>query len=235
MRCEDVKLAEVHRRDAAQRAAMIVRASRRGFTLVELSMGMLIMTIILAALGGLAVALTSGWKATEVQDGLQIARRQTSAQMYHNVRSAKFIGAATADKLDSSGPGPRRGAAVMFWKGDKDPGPVMYAYQIGVIEHDLDTSTLRLYQLPQTASGAMTPFKAMDIDDQVDVDAFKGLPGATCQIIGRNVHSVTFKLLPISSTRQTQSMEFRIQYKSGEQEQLEYGTATLRGPQAPQP
>src|SRR5215212_10030533 len=97
---------------------------RRGFTLVELSMGMLLMTIIFAAVGGLAVALSTGWKATETSDGLQMARRQTSTQMYHNVRAAKFIGMASADNADNSGPGSNRGAAVMFWKGDVDPGAV---------------------------------------------------------------------------------------------------------------
>jgi prepilin-type N-terminal cleavage/methylation domain-containing protein len=209
---------------------------RRGFTLVELSMGMLIMTVILAALGGLALAMSSGWKATETQDGLQVARRQTSTQMYYNVRSAKFIGVASADDTSSSGPGPgMKGAAVMFWKGDKDPGTTMYAYQVGLIEHDIESATLRLYQLPQTANGAMTPFKAGDIDDSSDVENFRKLPGINCQIIGRNVYDVTFKVLPASSSRQAQSLEFHIKYKSGEQEQLEYGTATVRGPQAPQP
>jgi prepilin-type N-terminal cleavage/methylation domain-containing protein len=205
---------------------------RRGFTLVELSMGMLIMAIILAALGALALAMSSGWKATETQDNLQVARRQTSTQMYYNVRSAKYIGVATADNISGS---LNKGGAVMFWKGDKDPGTTMYAYQVGLIEHDIDSATLRLYQLPQTATGAMVPFKAGDIDDASDVENFRKLPGINCQIIGRNVYDVTFKMLPATSGRQAQSLEFNIKYKSGEQEQLEYGTATVRGPQAPQP
>jgi prepilin-type N-terminal cleavage/methylation domain-containing protein len=209
--------------------------SSRGFTVIELSMGMLIMAIILAALAGLALALSSGWKATETNDGLQAARRQTSTQMYSNVRSAKFIGAATEDKLDSSGPGPRAGAAVMFWKGKNDPGATMYGHQVALIEHDLDTSTLRLYELPLTAAGAMTEFKAADIDDRDDARAFRDLPGITCQVIGRNVHGVSFKLLPAGTNRALQSLEFRIRYKSGEQEQLEYGTVTVRGPQLPPP
>jgi len=204
----------------------------RGFTIVELSMGLLVMSIIFAALAGLAVAMSNGWKATETQDNLQVARRQTSTQMYYNIRSAKYIGAASADNSGGGGEsGP--GAAVIFWKGDKDPGKVMYAYQIAVIEHDIPTATLRLYQLPQTAGGAMTEFKDCDVDDTGDVDKFKKLPGIVCQVIGRNVASVTFKMLPISTTRQTQALEFQIKYKSGEQEQLEYGTATVRVPQAP--
>jgi prepilin-type N-terminal cleavage/methylation domain-containing protein len=202
---------------------------RRGFTIVELSMGLLVMSIIFAAMAGLALAMSNGWKATETQDNLQVARRQTSKQIYYNIRSAKFIGAASADNADASG----QGATVIFWKGDKDPGKVMYAWQIAVIEHDLPTATLRIYQLPQTASGAMTEFKDCDVDDYGDVEKFKKLPAVVAQVIGRNVTSVTFKVLPISSTRQTQALEFQIRYKSGEQEQLEYGTATVRVPQAP--
>jgi hypothetical protein len=87
--------------------------------------------------------------------------------------------------------------------------------------------------VPQTAGGAMTEFKDCDVDDTGDVDKFKKLPGIVCQVIGRNVASVTFKMLPISTTRQSQALEFQIKYKSGEQEQLEYGTATVRVPQAP--
>src|SRR5687767_2543929 len=122
-------------KNSAKHRGLLRARSSRGFTIVELSMGMLIMAIILAALAGLAVALSSGWRATERQDGLQAGQRQTSAQMYSNVRSAKFIGAATEDKLDSSGPGPRSGAAMLFWKGKNDPGTTMYAHQVGLIEH----------------------------------------------------------------------------------------------------
>src|SRR6185295_20170853 len=105
---------------------------RSGFTLVELTMGMLIMVIIIASLGGLALAIGSGWKATEAQDNLQVARRQTSTQMYYNVRSAKFLGYTAGDTVTGSGGGSsnKKGAAVLFWKGDKDPGKTMYAYQI---------------------------------------------------------------------------------------------------------
>lgn len=202
---------------------------RRGFTIVELSMGLLVMSIIFAALAGLAVAMSNGWKATESQDNLQVARRQISTQMYYNIRSAKFIGSATAD----TGGGSTQGAAVIFWKGDKDAGKTMYAYQVAVIEHDVPTATLRLYQLPQTASGSMTEFKDCDVDDSGDIDKFKKMPAVTCQVIGRNVAGVSFKVLPVSTTRQSQALEFQIRYKSGEQEQLEYGTATVRVPQAP--
>lgn len=206
---------------------------RAAFTLVELMMGLLVMSIIFAALAGLSLALSKGWSATSAQDSLQVARRQTSTQMYYNVRSAKFIGAATADNSNTSGGSSNQGAVVIFWKGDKDAGTVMYAYQIGVIEHDIPTSTLRLWQLPQSASAAMTEFKGCDVDDSGDVEKFKKMNGVTCQVIGRNVSSVSFKMLPVTSTRQSQMLEFQIRYKSGEQEQLEYGTATVRVPQAP--
>jgi prepilin-type N-terminal cleavage/methylation domain-containing protein len=206
---------------------------RGGFTLVELMMGLVVMAIIFGALAALSLATGNGWQATESQDNLQVARRQTSTQMYYNIRAAKFIGSATADNSNSSGAATSLGASVIFWKGDKDPGKTMYAWQIAVIEHDLATSTLRLYQLPQTASGAMTEFKDCDVDDSSDVEKFKKISGVTCQVIGRNISSVNFKVLPIGSTRQSQVLEFQIRYKSGEQEQLEYGSATVRVPQAP--
>jgi len=206
-----------------------------GFTLVELLMGLLVVAIIMGALAGLAVAMSNGWKATEAQDNLQVARRQTSTQMYHNIRSARFVGATSGDNSNSSGGSqPGKGAVIIFWKGDpNNTSKTMYAYQVAVIEHDISTATLKLYQLPQTANGAMTEFKDCDVDDSSDAEKFKQMFGVTSQVIGRNVSSVSFKLLPVSSTRQTQSLEFQIKYKSGEQEQLEYGTATVRGPQAP--
>ena len=207
---------------------------RPAFTIVELSMGLLVVAIILAALAGVAVAMSSGWKATETQDNLQVARRQTSTQIYHNIRSARYIGMAAADNSNSSGGTVLgKGAAVIFWKGDTNAGTTMYAYQVAVVEHDMNAATLRLYQLPQTAAGAMTQFLTSDVDDSGDADKFKAMNGVTSQVIGRDVSTVTFKLLPVSSTRQRQALEFQIKYKSGDQEQLEYGTATVRGPQAP--
>src|SRR5438309_539866 len=124
------------------------RHSHSGFTLVELMMGLLVMAIIFAALAGLSLTMSNGWQATENQDSLQVARRQVSTQMYYNIRAAKYIGAANADNSNSSGAAASGlGAAVIFWKGDKDPGKVMYAYQVVVIEHDIPTATLRLWQL----------------------------------------------------------------------------------------
>jgi hypothetical protein len=198
-------------------------------------MGLVVVAIILGALAGLAVAMSSGWKATETQDNLQIARRQTSTQLYYNIRSARFIGATAADNTNSSGASqPGKGAVIIFWKGDvNNASKNMFAYQVAVIEHDISAGTLKLYQLPQTASGAMTVFQNCDVDDSSDIEKFKQMNGVTWQTIGRNVSSVSFKLLPVSSTRQTQVLEFQINYKSGEQQQLEYGTATVRGPQAP--
>ena len=212
------------------RSAKII--SRSGFTIVELTMGLIVMAIILLALAGLAVAMGNGWRATEKQDNLQVARRQTSAQIYYNVRAARYIGVATSDGGGGGG-GSSSGASIIFWKGDANAGKTMYAYQVAVIQHDMGASTLKLYQLPQTASGSMIEFKDCDVDDSGDIEKFKQMNGVTSQVIGRNVSSVTFKVLPIGTSQSTQSLEFQIKYKSDDQEQLEYGTATVRGPQAP--
>src|SRR5947199_1474276 len=140
--------------------------SPNGFTIVELMMGLLVVSIVLAALAGLALAMSNGWQATQTQDNLQIARRQTSTQLYYKLHSAKYIGMAASDNSNSSGGSVLgKGAALIFWKGETNPGTTMYAYQLAVIEHDMTSGTLKLYQLPQTASGAMTEFKGWDIDD----------------------------------------------------------------------
>src|SRR5258706_9482180 len=117
--------------------------TRSAFTIVELTMGLLVVSIILAALAGLALAMSNGWQATQTQDNLQIARRQTSTQIYHKIRSAKYIGMAASDNTnDSGGSVLGKGAAMIFWKGETDPGKIMYAYQIAVIETDMNSATL---------------------------------------------------------------------------------------------
>src|SRR2546429_3157598 len=94
---------------------------RYGFTIVELTMGLLVVSIILGALAGLALAMSNGWQATQTQDNLQMARRQTSTQMYYKLRSAKYIGVATSDNANSSGGRVLgKGAAGGFWEGDTE-------------------------------------------------------------------------------------------------------------------
>jgi Tfp pilus assembly protein PilW len=213
-------------------------ALARGFTFVEMSLGLVVTSLVAAALTALSLAALSGWRATDGRQATEASAQQSAAQIYRMLRSARYVGLATDDGTafdnGTSSSSPGHGACVLFWRADQAAtGSSMKLCEVALIEHDTPSQTLRLYQVPATAANANSIYKRADIDETKDADALKGLSTVTYQVLASNVSNATFKSCFVGSASIHQTVEFVLTYASGSQQTVRYGTAALRGIQDP--
>src|ERR1041385_375240 len=212
-----------------------------GFTFAELLIGLVIMGMVVSAIGVILFTVADGWQATESSQTVSAATRQASAQIYRLLQSAKYIGLATSDGqfINSGGgagspPAGGIGGTVLFWRGDLVTADnAMQLGEVGLIEHDLATQTLRFWYVPTSDGTCGTTVHLADISDSQDALDLKANSHAKCQILAHNVTDVTFSGYNVGSTTQKSCVEFFIKYLIDGRGSVEYGVATLRGSQTP--
>jgi len=178
-------------------------------------MGLVVFTLVLGAVAGLAVAVGDGWQATEGAQALETASRQAAAQLERTLRAARYVGAASAGR-------------VAFWVGDANADGKMQLSEIGLIEHDAAASRLVLYTVAGTSSMAALVCTAGDIGSTQDAATFKAIPGCTGRAMAANVSAASFALYNAGSTTQSPVVEFVLTFARGGQAWTRYGAATLR-------
>jgi len=218
-----------------------VACTRRGFTFAELTIGLVVMSMIIGAVSVTLFTVADGWHATDSTETVSATTRQTSAQLYRMLRSAKYIGLATKDGqfINSGGgagtaPAGGIGATVLFWRGDLITADgALQLGEIGLIQHDLASQTLRFWYVPASDGAASGGVTLADISDSQDALDLMSNCHAVYQVLAHNVTDVTFSGYNVGSTTQKSCVEFFIKYLIGGQESVEYGVVTLRGAQTP--
>ncbi len=212
-------------------------------------MGLCIMAIIAGAVAALTGAVSTGWEASESTQAVQIGTRQIVAQLQRLLRDGKYVGLATKDGQLVKAAGSTLAAGnynadIMFWSSDTNGDLRMQLSEMALIEHDISSKTLRLYQIPSTATNAATVCTVSDISSTDAAIAFKALPNCAYQTIATGVTAASFAAyqVSVSASGQRPSVEFALTFSlsgpSGAvannaqtvQARLEYGTATLRSP-----
>lgn len=212
---------------------------RAGFTFIELMISATMVTLILGAVVAISQAVIQGWGATDRVQSLQVATYQTSVQIYKMLRSANYVGVATADDQQAPSAGtvsaaPGNGAALMFWtENAAGTDAKIEACEVSVIAHDRSDNTLKLYQLPATATNAGTRFYTSDISTSTALNAFMAMPGVTCQTIATGVSKAAFAATYTNDRSTRQSVDFQLTFDRGGQTRDEFGTAALRSPIKP--
>jgi len=218
-------------------ANLHLRGLRRGFTFVEMSISLVVMTIIAGALAGIIGAVGITWRSSEDTQAALVSGRQASVQLYRLLRSAKYVGMACGDDQQvASGvvtPSAGSGGAILFWKED-DGDQRMQLCEIALIEHDRSASTLILHQVPKTAPNASTVYSPGDTDESSDASALKALATVRRQVIARNIRSARFVRSSPGGLPECQAVEFAMGCGAeGKPPRTEYGTAALRGSFSP--
>lgn len=122
--------------------------SRRGFTLVELLIGMVVTTMVLSAMAMVAFAVSNGWQAAESADAASITGTQVQTRMTQLFRPACTLGAALNGSFSSSS----NPASVFFWQGDTANGATpandgkIEFYEIGLLRYHPASKELRFYE-----------------------------------------------------------------------------------------
>lgn len=127
---------------------------RRGFTLVELIIGMVITAMVLCALSVVTFAVSNGWQSADAADSSFVTGGQIQARIAQWFRPATAIGAVQHGSLTSSS----NPASLFFWKTDvadvSNPtgdGKIEFN-EIGLLRYDAASQQVRVYDASDWAS-----------------------------------------------------------------------------------
>lgn len=209
-----------------------------GFTVVEMLIGMVITSLVLAALAGISLSVTQSWAESDGTQTLGLQSQQVYARVRHYLSSAKYIGLVNAGSLTGTASPP---ASIFFWASDNWLGISDGAPEIGEmmeIVHDPTTDTLWLYQPIPAASmnaaqlaAAGTVLTNAEINSQTWATNFESLSYVTQTALGTSVTGCTFDAQYLTSTTQRPVVEVSLVLNRAPQTaSTQYGSVLLRAP-----
>src|SRR5580704_10727781 len=146
------------------------RTIRRGFTLVELMLGLAITALVMAALAAFVGAVGQGWEGSDGTQDAALEARQAYVRVQNQLSSALYVGQVMAGSLDGSAATP---GGVFYWAQDTngDAGP--QTGEMALIQHDPTTQTLWLYEFSPAGGGSSLTYA--NITNPATPVAFKAL------------------------------------------------------------
>jgi type II secretory pathway pseudopilin PulG len=200
-------------------------SARRGFTLIELILGAAVMTMVLAALAALTLAVADGWRDAETPQGTRVSMSRGANRFLEMIRSARYLGWA-GQKSDGSG------SVVLVWERDEQNAGTMQLSEIVLLEFAVGPKTVTLYRVPATADNANLLCDVGDIDEEADVAAFKKSGNVVAQVVLHDVVELGLWALGADADKQRPSLEYSLRIESGQDRSWSYETVTLRAPSA---
>lgn len=201
--------------------------ARRGFTLPELILGLLITSLIASALASLAYAVSQQWQSADGSQSIGLISRQAMLRLESTLRSAKYVGYVAADASKTqNGKTAMTGAGVIFWAGDANADGQMQLSEIAMIEHDGFNSSLVIWTAPNPNPNGVC--FATDIDSAADVTNFKKV--ASSKVMIPDVTGAVFTVQNSGSASQKPAIEYTLTFTKSGQQTVRYGMVTLRSP-----
>jgi hypothetical protein len=205
---------------------------RRGFTLTELLLGIVISSMTLAALAALAMAVGQEWENSAPkywQDPnatpIRVSPYQSTARIEDIIKHARHLGWAGV-KSDGSG------SAAFLWMSDDVGAGQIQLCEVVLLEYVAATGILTMYQVPTTASNAMTDLTYNSINTEGCVSEFKArtnvLPSA--RVVLRNVVRFVPSACNLSNSLMRPSLEYVLEVRAGSRNRCEYRAVGLRSP-----
>jgi prepilin-type N-terminal cleavage/methylation domain-containing protein len=222
--------------------------ARRGFTFVELMIGIVVTALVLVALSTFLFAVGQNWEDSDTAQSAFLAACSGADRLNQLVRSAQEIGPnPTSGSLDNSTPP----AACVLWTDTNGNGVIEYD-ELTLLEYDPSSQSLVAFSIPTTATNAATQPGSLP-----SVASFQALPNMTqsaSSLTGSAyvsltnilktpvIHSVTacqiFAIPPNAATHPSNaSLEVILQMANGSSQTFEaanvvYLTSTVRAPLA---
>jgi prepilin-type N-terminal cleavage/methylation domain-containing protein len=137
---------------------------RKGFTLLELLIGMVITALVLTALATVTYAVSVNWRTAESVESSYMAGTQINARFSQWFRSAASLGAVETGSMTPTA----ATAAVFFWKGDTTSGSYpngdgkIQFNEIALLEHDQASQEVRLYTVTDWSNWSVAAQTAAD-------------------------------------------------------------------------
>jgi hypothetical protein len=210
---------------------------RAGFTLMELTLGMLVTGLVMIAVSALLSAVARGWEQSGATQVTSLYRVQTHARIEKYLRGAKQIGAVRSGSVD----GTQAAAGVMLWAGDANLDNKVQFSELGLLAHEGGVGTssgyLAYYDVSYPASWTASQKSAADTpalaDDEIynnsNIDTFRTLANVRKTVVATNVVGARFtKTDGVDVTRPT--LEYALKFQKDGGTDYEYGSVSTRTP-----
>lgn len=222
-----------------RRAIHTTCARRRGMTIIELSMGLLVTGMVMASLAAVWSAVGQTWSNTSSSQQVSLSGNQAALRFEDLLRQSKYICQYTTGSMDGSA---SKAASVLLWKSDTwSVAPATSADgkpQLGellLIEHNLSDQKLYVYEpLASSAMDASQKIRAAgvatwsDLSASATPSAFKSYDFVKRKTLAESVSGATL-YVPAQTTGARQAMEFSLKISRGGTSTVIYGTGALRG------
>lgn len=212
------------------------RHSNRGFTFVELCLGLVVTSLVMAALASFSMAMASAWKSAEETQALTLRANQAVFRIEKEIRNARLVGACRLGSSDGSA----AGAAVILWKVDTNNDGYIQGDECEMILHDTTNHSLILYPTGFADSAGTWScsgtFSASTVLGQFPTNR-------TPKTMVHGVYGAVFETSNTTSTVNSPSLGFALKMMvdesssststvsgGGSQQIIANGTATVRAP-----
>src|SRR4051794_4614443 len=187
-----------NRSNAFARDARAARTRRaRGFTFIELSIGLVITAMVALAAASFAIAMSTAWQRSTTAEASMLSGHQITTRIQQILRSVRYLGACRLGSLSTSGGTTE--AAILIWRADDvtvDGKVQTSEMQLLRYEHDdqdgQGSDAIKLYSPWRTNPAGFTDatWTPTDFADVNKIAAFQ----AKCKsvVVARAVHGATF-------------------------------------------
>jgi hypothetical protein len=205
-------------------------------SLVELSIGIVITTLVFGALSALWYAVAETWTKSGSSQSVTLVGNQAMARLEATLRTAKYIIQCNAGSTDGK---TTPAASVFIWKADNWIGVADGAVQVAelaVIEHDPASGRIYLYQaIPKASMNADQISRASgvtlwnDLSNPNTLTSFKSFDFVQRSVLSEAVTGALFNARSASSgVRPT--LEYTLVLSRAGGSSRIYSLASLRGP-----
>jgi hypothetical protein len=212
---------------------------RRGFTLFELMLGMLVTSLVIGASAALLSAVAQGWTQSEAAGNSTNRVAMTHIRLQRILRAAKQLGAWRAGSIEGTG-----SASLLIWKGDANlDGRVQFS-EVALLEFDPADGKLRYYEVNYPTAWTDAQKTAADTpnlaDDEIydrngqpdPIVAFKGAdyvpPPDQATVVAKGISGAEFHKYDSTSTTRPR-FEYLLNFTSSDGSiETEYGAVSSR-------
>jgi hypothetical protein len=196
----------------------------RGFTFVELCLGLVVTSMVLAGVASFSLAVSSAWQNAGNSQSVLLSGNHDALLLAERIRPCALTGGWVAGSVDGSS---STGAAVLLWKSDTNSNGLINYSEILLIQHDPVKKRINLYQVSAPPVDSIYSYSNV-FSKASCVSAFQS--GLTPTVLCNNVSGAEFYVGSASSATAMPFVEFALTVQSGTSSQIVYGNATLHSP-----
>jgi type II secretory pathway pseudopilin PulG len=212
----------------------LVRPRQRGFTLVELCLGLLATAMIGSALAAFTVTIGKGWQASGGAQSTSLSSAAATLRIQEIVRNARLTGKCDPGALDGSA-----SAAVLLWLEDTNGDGVIQVNECAMIEYDSTSRCIIKRTVPSSGSTASMNYATFSSSSTV-LSNFRGDATVT-QPVARDIDGALFSANAGDGSTDLPIFEFSLKFQrtqarsNGQTETvgsplIGYGVAAVRTP-----